>query len=91
MRTKKALVCDLDPSVKVSTRVLGSGNSQPTVVCNEVYVVTDGNLVTDGDQIWFTAESEQVRAEDLYILAYLDALTAEVSDGIAIEPRGIYR
>ena len=90
MRTKKAAVPDLDPSVKVGTGIPGSGDSQPTVVRNEIYLMTDSNLITYGDQIWLAAEGEQVRAEDLYILAYFDALTAEVPDGIAIEPGGIH-
>ena len=49
MRTKKATVCDLDPSVKVGARILGSDDSQSAVVCDEVHIVTDGNLIANGD------------------------------------------
>ena len=91
MGAKEAVVCDLDPAIKIGVRIFRSSHSEPAVVCNEVYLVADGDLISDGDKIWLATEGEQVRAEDLHALAYYSASAAEVPDGIVMEPRCAHR
>jgi hypothetical protein len=84
VRTEKTVVCDLDPPVKISAWMLSSSNPHAAIVCNEIHVMTNGDPVSDRDKIWFTAEREQIRAEDLYAFAYFRTPAAEVPDGIPV-------
>ena len=90
MRSEKTVVADMDPPIKIGTWMLRPSNPHPAVVCDEVYVVTDCHVVTDGYQIRLAAEGEQFSTEYLHTLAYFGTLSAEVSNRIAAQLSSIH-
>ena len=86
MRPQETPVRDVDSSVNVSVRVHAPGNSQSTVMCDKIYLVTNSYLVADGNEIRLATERIQVRTKDLDILSYLGTLAAEVPDWVLMKP-----